>query len=148
MLADKITPGTDSETIENKEARNVLDGYALYEAAFIRNLSFPYEIDFDPLLPPTGQVRAALIQEVERLRDTFDALADLALTEGVFQVTQGNYDRAGAMLNALSKGQPMPEPEVVRTPRSGTAVHHKISLHLDTQVESPWPGRVPQHPEP
>ena len=46
----------------------------------------------------------AIITEVERLKETLDAIADLSLAEGVFQVTQGNYERAGAMLKALSEG--------------------------------------------
>lgn len=60
-----------------------------------------------------------------------DAVKDLALAEGVYQVTQGNYDRAGAMIKAVDQGSHPPEPEILQTPRSGTAVNHRVVLHFD-----------------
>ena len=70
---------------------------------------------------------------------TLDAIADLSLAEGVFQVTQGNYDRAGAMLKAISEGHAPPEPEIIRTPRGGAVVNHRMAIHLETgAVASPW----------
>src|SRR5680860_1315095 len=140
LMADKLTPDEDNDTIDQKEARNVLDGYALYEAAFIDKKSFPYDVKFSVV--PNSSVESFLKAEVSRLRDTFDAISDLSLAEGVFQVTQGNYNRAGAMLNALSQGSPMPEPEIVRTPRSGTIANHKVSLHFTPNANAnfPWSG--------
>src|SRR6185503_13729927 len=64
-------------------------------------------------------------------------IADLSLAEGVFQVTQGNYERAGAMLKALSEGTSPPDPEIVGTPRTGAVVNHKLTVHFGTG-ESPW----------
>jgi hypothetical protein len=91
-----------------------------------------------PADPNDGAGRA-IIAEVERLKETLDAIADLALAEGVFQVTQGNYERAGAMLKALTEGNAPPEPEIARTPRSGADVNHKLAVHFETGVAtSPW----------
>ncbi|MEK6281674.1 MAG: hypothetical protein AABN95_15065 [Acidobacteriota bacterium] len=140
MVADKITPGVSAaDVINRKESYQVVDGYALLEAVMLgpSPLGYPYGVDGLPLASdPAGQ---AIITEVERLKDTLDAIADLSLAEGVFQVTQGNYERAGAMLKALSEGTTPPDPEIVSTPRSGAVVNHKLTVHFETgAVESPW----------
>jgi hypothetical protein len=139
MVADKITPRAATDAINQKEAYQVVDGYALLEAVLLEQspLGYPYAVD---LLPdensPAGK---AIIAEVERLKETLDSIADLCLAEGVFQVTQGNYERAGSMLKALSEGNAPPDPEIVRTPRTGAVVNHKVTVHFETgEVESPW----------
>ena len=146
MVADKITPGDPNDAIEHKESFHVVDGYALLEAVLIDDpsLAYPYGVQGLPINPADGAARA-IIAEVERLGETLDAIADLSLAEGVFQVTQGNYERAGAMLKALSEGNAPPEPEIVKTPRSGAVVHHRLAVHFATgagssPVTSPWSG--------
>jgi hypothetical protein len=146
LVADKLTPDTADASIDRKEAYQVVDGYALVEAVFLAEppLAYPYGVQGLPLDPANG-ARQAIIAEVERLRDTLDAVSDLALAEGVFQVTQGNYERAGAMLKSISEGHAPPEPEISRTPRGGAVVHHRIAIHLETgAVQSPW--NVPATP--
>jgi hypothetical protein len=139
MVADKITPGASADAINRKESYHVVDGYALLEAVMLgpSPLGYPFGVD---LLPPEGTAAAnAIVAEVKRLKDTLDAIADLSLAEGVFQVTQGNYERAGAMLKALSEGTSPPDPEIVSTPRSGAVVNHKLTVHFATvEVVSPW----------
>lgn len=140
MVADKITPGATTDNITQKESYQVVDGYALLEAVLLgaSPLGYPYGVDG---LPGTGAARDAIITEVERLKETLDAIADLSLAEGVFQVTQGNYERAGAMLKALTEGNAPPDPEIVRTPRSGAVVNHKVTVHFEPgDVDSPWSG--------
>ena len=46
------------------------------------------------------------------MRRVADAVADLSIAEGVYQVVRGNYDRAAGTLDALSKGTHPPLPEV------------------------------------
>jgi hypothetical protein len=147
LVADKITQGDGSDQIETKEARNVFDGYALVEAAFIQEppLAYPYGVAGLPNINSTNQqarAQAAAIQaEVARMAESLDAIADLSLAEGVYQVTQGNFDRAGAMLKAMTQGESPADPEIVRTPRSGTAITQRAALHLPTgPVANPWPG--------
>ncbi|HEX8775479.1 MAG TPA: hypothetical protein VF735_18060 [Pyrinomonadaceae bacterium] len=142
LVADKITPDEANEGIARKEATQVVDGYALLEAVFLQEppLQYPFGVEGLPLDEADG-ARQAIIAEVKRLEDTLDSIADLSLAESVFQVTQGNYERAGATLKALSEGNAPPEPEIVRTPRSGAVVNHKLALHFETgAVASPWGG--------
>ena len=49
--------------------------------------------------------RAAIDAEVDRLLDVHDAVADLALAEGVHQAVQGNYDRVAAHARRVHDGQ-------------------------------------------
>lgn len=146
LVADKVTPDATSDSIDRKEAYQVVDGYALLEAVMLSNppLPYPYGVEGLPL-DPNDAARKAIIAEVERLQATLDAISDLSLAEGVFQVTQGNYERAGAMLKAVSEGHAPPEPEIIRTPRGGAVVNHRVAIHLETgAVVSPW--NVPSSP--
>jgi hypothetical protein len=144
LVADKVTPDTANEPIDRKEAYQVVDGYALLEAVFLNDppLAYPFGVEGLPTDPSDG-ARRAIIAEVDRLQVTLDAIADLSLAEGVFQVTQGNHERAGAMLKAISEGHAPPEPEIIRTPRGGAVVNHKVAIHLETgPVASPWGGTL------
>jgi hypothetical protein len=142
LVADKVTPDAANAPIDLKEAYQVVDGYALLEAVFLSTppLTYPFGVEGLPADPATG-AGLAIVTEVENLRVTLDAIADLSLAEGVFQVTQGNYERAGATLKAMSEGHAPPEPEIVNTPRGGAVVNHRIAIHLDAgDVASPWGG--------
>jgi hypothetical protein len=143
MVADKITPGAATDTISQKEVYHVVDGYALLEAVLLEGspLPYPYGVDGLPTEAENAAARQAIINEVERLKETLDSIADLSLAEGVFQVTQGNYERAGALLKALSEGNAPPDAEIVNTPRSGAVVNHEVAVHFATgAIESPWIG--------
>jgi hypothetical protein len=151
VMADKIPPevtatSQPSETTEVKEARNVFDGYALLDAVYHReppanNAIYPYGVDN---LPASGSPGAKAIEcEVAGMAESLDAVADLCLAEGVYQATQGNFERAGAMLKVMTQGESPPEPEIVRTPRSGITITQRVALHLpiDGNAER-WPGRA------
>ena len=145
LVADKITPGPDDVPVQTRETYNVLDGYALVEAAFLDETPLGYPYGVDGLPDAASAAGQAIRTEVERLAASLDAIADLALAEGVYQVVQGNYDRAGAVLKALSEGAPLPEPQVANTPRSGVAVHHKVVVHVETgAATSPWGAPTPR----
>jgi len=81
------------------------------------------------LLPARGTPELrALLHAIDDLADALDALGDLAVAEGVFQVARGNFERAGAVMAASAEGRAIPEPEIVRTPRTGRTVAHRIAL--------------------
>ncbi len=76
----------------------------------------------------------AINQEINRLRNINDALADLALAESVHQVVQANYDRTAGTLETYSKGNFPQTPEVIKTPRSGVTLTHRFGIHLDSDA--------------
>jgi hypothetical protein len=125
----------DDVTIDAVEARNVLDGLQLVERVReAGTAAYPFGLD----LPAAGPAeRAAIDTEVQRLLDVHDAVADLALAEGVHQAVRGNYDRVAGTLSAYTTGSFPPEPEVVRTPTTGTVLTHRVALHLDDGAAAP-----------
>ena len=59
---------------------------------------------------------------------------------------QGNAQRAGATVDALSRGDAQPpDVEVVRTPRAGTAVTHRLLVLADPAAPAAgWPTDATQ----
>ncbi len=136
LATDPRRPIPADTPVEAIAARNVVDGMALIAAA--RSRPYPYDV---PGLPAASTPEAAAIRaEADRIADSLDAVGDLALAEGVFQVVGGNFTRASAALDAVSKGGFPPEPEIVRTPRSGTLLTHRvmIAFHDTAPGGNPW----------
>ena len=124
-------------SIEAVEARNVVNGLA-----FIRHIknavpagkTYPFGYAADKLPIATIDQQTAINAEVDRMLNLYDAVADLAIAEGVHQVVMGNFDGAAATLDAYGQATFPPLPDVVQTPRSGIGLTHRVGLHLETNV--------------
>lgn len=134
LVADHITDTAEpTAPIDAIEARNVVDGLALVDhIERTGQTSYPFG---KPLASATAAERAAIDEEVGRIRDVHDAVADLAVAEGVYQAVQGNYGRTGATLEAYAKGTFPPEPEVIQTPRKGTNLTHRVAIHFEAGLD-------------
>ena len=55
---------------------------------------------------------------------------------------RGNFGRAGTLLDAISKGQRPPTPDVVNTPRGGLDLTHRVALLFagNPTVNAAWSG--------
>lgn len=142
LVGDRLNPTADDVPIERVEARHVIDGLAM-----IRHVqstgSRSYPFGLSELPTATSAQRAVIDEEVARLERHLDALGDLLLAEGVHQIVRGNTDRAVAALDALGTGEALPDPEVVRTPRSGRHLTHRVALHLVPRAPfDPYGGRI------
>ena len=127
----EIPPGTSTEHVE---ARNVVDGLALAETT--RGLPYPYGIAG---LPAAGSAEAtAIAAEVDRVHDALDAAADLLLAESVHHAVQGNLARTAAAQQALTSPALPPEPEIIRTPRSGRALTFRVTIAFDVDATTGW----------
>ena len=113
IVANKLTE--PSAATESAGASNVVDGLALQRAWAAGTVSV------------NGGVPSSVESVLEALADDLDALGDLSIAEGVYQAMRGNYGRGGALLDALSRGDHPPEPEVVRTDPAGRDVTHRIA---------------------
>ena len=85
------------------------------------------------------------------LERCIDAVADVVLAESVHQGVLGNPARQGGLFGALNRGEgPMPEIEVLETPRSGEALTHRSSWRCRTAIRpsigprprAHWPSRA------
>ncbi|MET9735778.1 hypothetical protein ABZZ79_35685 [Streptomyces sp. NPDC006458] len=122
------------EPAESVAARNVVDGLRLRAAR--RAGTIPW--GSAGLTPNTAQ-RAAIEDELRKLDDAVDAVADLLLAESVHQTLRGSPAAAGATLDSLAKGHRPPEPDVVRTPRGGGVLHQRVALVLSaTDLPPEW----------
>ncbi|MEO8588231.1 MAG: hypothetical protein ABI432_02595 [Flavobacteriales bacterium] len=136
LRANKMADTVDEEgSIETIEARNVVDGQKLMEHV-IAHHDIPYPWGKDLLRGP-GEDR--INEEVKKLKEANDALADLTLAESVHQMARGNTERAAATMDMFSKGTFPVQPEVVRMQRSGTVLTHRMALHFDVTAPATDP---------
>jgi hypothetical protein len=132
-VSGRLTDLSPGVSIDSIEARNVVDGLALVEAT---GGAYPYGIGG---LPATGTAEAAAVAaEIDRAHDALDAVSDLLLAESVHQATQGNLDRTQSALQALTAPGTPPEPEIIRTPRSGRVLTFRALLALDVNATDGW----------
>lgn len=79
----------------------------------------------------------------DRLTDSLDAVKDLLLSEGVFQMVQGNVDRAGAVMTAMKDTNIPPELDIISTPRSS---HLSFTNKVAVQFGNPDPTKPASNP--
>lgn len=93
--------------------------------------------------PPGSPDFTALEEALKALDDLVDSVGDSVVAESVYQLVQGNPLRSGATLDAIAAGEvPPPELEVIRTPRSGIGLTHRLcTLFPATDGTAPagWP---------
>lgn len=136
LIEQHLIPQQGIGAVEAIPANNVVNGLTLAESG----LDFPYGADID-LLPFPEPLRTALRDAVtgekDKLEDTLDAVKDLLLSESVYQLVQGNFDRAAAVTNALRDVHIPPEIEVINTPKSS---HLGFTNRVTIQFEQVLPG--------
>ena len=130
----RYTETTSPQAMEAIEAQHVTDGLDLLRKWKTGEIRFG--VGHLPKAD-TGD-GPAIVRQLDALAATVDAVGDLLTAEGVHQLVQGNELRAGATLDAVARGEtPPPEPEVVRTPRSGAAHTHRIAVLLSGAAATP-----------
>lgn len=128
---------TDAEKAKLKEL--LLDGLKLQEVS----------IDWtsEDLRKATTEEKAELQRELSRLAEAVDAVADLALAESVHHAIRGDHARAGATLEAITRGEAPPpaELEFIRTPRTGMNHTHRICVIFGAPPATfPWGTSTPR----
>jgi hypothetical protein len=132
LVAGKLTAGGPAEQVA---ADNVVDALGLLDLV---GEPTPTAVD-GALRPYQGGVTAtdwpsvltAVAAAITVTRDAVDAVADLLVAEGVFQLVRGNPARAAGSVDAIAAaGSPPPAPAVIDTVRGGTAVVHRAVVAL------------------
>jgi hypothetical protein len=105
-------------------------------------------------LPALGSAdQGAIDAAIETLRDVADAIADIGTAESVHQALQRNPIRAAGTLDALTRGEvpASDDPDVLRTPRQGTGVTHRLLVVAPDPQSDPalaaleaWPATPAQ----
>jgi hypothetical protein len=136
LVADHLvsTKTDSSASIEAIEAKNVIDGLKLINHVLQASVkTYPYGLTG---LPAASADQAqAINDEVGRITDIQDAIADLIISEQVYQVVQGNFERASGNAEAFSKGSYPPDVDIISTPRSGVTLTHRMAIQFDAGAD-------------
>ncbi|WP_433684662.1 hypothetical protein [Nocardia sp. CA-119907] len=131
--------GAVPTTLESIAAAEVVDGVRLLEiqradpTLITARLGQPpaaYAAYLEKWPAPTDDEVTAVLAAIKRLDRLHDAVADLLLAESVHQLVLGSPARSAAAMDALAGDGLPPEPEVIRTPRSGVALSHRVVVLL------------------
>jgi len=163
-LAFPYRPAGNSPDDEPKEAigaRDVVDAVALMDAwqtdaGKARVFLASVEIEnaaaaagkikpFDLLKPEEWTSFTQIVNDAIALAD---AVSDLLLAEGMYQIVQGNFERAGAAMAAVDK-QALPiDAQVARTPRGGVAYTQRVAALCPALAAQDWPQDERSRAEP
>jgi hypothetical protein len=142
LVADQRndTKTDDDVPIETIAASNVLDGLKLIRRVNEGHGEYPFgfSIGNNPGDLPGASTtqKKAIGEEVDRLLNIYDALADSVMAEQVYQAVQGNYERAAGNAEAFSQGAYPPQIEVVDTPRTGISLTQRVAIQFDSSASS------------
>lgn len=69
---------------------------------------------------------------IEQMADTFDALSDLVLSEGVYQLVQGNRVAFAALMQNMQDGRFSTQPQITEIPMQSAVIRHKAGISFRT----------------
>lgn len=159
LIARKLEQGGQAITVpvEDIAANNVVDGLELlkrFQKGMSTSLWNEYSIPFGPqvgnqtvVLPPADDTNPDfknIRDSIAILENAVDAVSDALTAENAYQIVRGNPLRAGATVESISGGEAaLPELEVIRTPRTGIALTHRVvTLFKGTPtIPSDWVGQ-------
>ena len=125
-------------------ARDVVDGVALLAAwetdpnAVRVRLAQSLAGLAQPAPAPTNAEWTTVARIVQDVRDLADSVSDLLMAEGIHQIVQGNFERAGGAM-AIADKQALPiEPEVPKTPRGGASYTQRVVALCTVADAGPW----------
>jgi len=141
LTANQLIPNESGDS--QAEANNVVHGLDLVK--FLKdNTANDLGLSFNADPVEAEKERTVINQLTDELNDILDALGDLNMAEGVYQAVLGNFERAGANLNAMTEGKLPPDPQVIETPRTGITVTHRVGLLFDlSDTASRWTNVPP-----
>jgi len=155
LVAKKLEQ-TD-QAVEAIAANNVVDGLELqrrWQAALKAPPSVGERLVFlfstlknKPAQADLIGSKAVLEAELNSLADAVDAVGDALMAESVYQVVRGNPLRAASTVESIAGGEtPPPELEVVRTPRTGIALTHRLVTLVSGEPVLPPEWTAPVNP--
>jgi hypothetical protein len=133
LVAGRLTAGGP---VEQVAADNVVDGLSLLEltgprtATAVRTALAPHRGGVNNA--DWARVVATAVEALADAADVLDAVADLLVAEGVYQLVQGNPARSAGAVDAIAAaGTPPPQQlSVVDSVRGGIAVVHRAAVAL------------------
>jgi len=137
IVAHKLTEKSDAQPAEKVAARNVVDGVALVRDYRERNSKNQCKLSgfFDDIEKINDENHETELKKVLKITEsTMDAVGDLLMNESIYQAVQGNYERAGAALEAASGNQAPSKLESIATPVSGRTFTHRVCTLFNNEL--------------
>lgn len=138
----QIAPPPQVSGGEAVERRVLLDGLELHRRWTDERTGLFGEID-----SMSDRDRARLTLILDGLDAAIDAAGDAVTAENVFQFARGNLARSGGSLDEIATGKaPPPSLEFIRTPRTGTAITHRVlvAVEIGTRRSAGWATATPR----
>ena len=73
-----------------------------------------------------GEKEKVLLACIQEIYDSYDALADVAMSDSIYHLCQGNTDAAAAVMSALNNEQMLPMPAVTEIPMNHVRIENKV----------------------
>jgi hypothetical protein len=125
------------DPVEGVPARDVVNGLRVVQA--FRAGSLDASLGF----VENAAERASIVTTAAAVAGTFDACSDLMLAESVHHAALGNDARAGSIVTAAGEFMHVPDEfDVIRTPRTGTGLTHRVIVAMTDAA----PAAVPLTP--
>lgn len=153
---EKANNNTDINTNinGNSYAMTVINGELLLSSILIDEDKTRKKNVSDYLMEPTNGIKwfhelfkgrpenhkKSLALLIEQIADTFDALGDLVLSEGVYQLVQGNRVAFSALMKNLEDGNVIATPQVTEIPMHSAVIRHKVAVALNCNEEADISG--------
>ena len=126
--------GNITGPVETIDDYHVVNGISIVDAKD----DFPNGLAGLPVLSTNQTTALAAIRK--NIINTLDAFHDILVAESAYQMALGNFDRAAAVVQAISNSQLLPEIEVVNTPRGvDLALTNRFVVHFAPAMSNnPW----------
>ena len=89
-----------------------------------------------------------LLDLIQKVEDSYDALADVIASETVYKLTEGNQAAVDALMNALQTGRNVPLPDVTEIPLTSAYIEQRVFAALDTSAKASQQDSYMQAAEP
>jgi hypothetical protein len=116
-------------------SRNVCHGIHLLERWRARAT----DLEFQQVVPPSSTAAQAIDQLFLEVDDVVDALGDLLVADGVYQVGKGRGANAVTSFDGIVRGESFTDVEVLNTPRHGPSFLYRLTGFVnEAPQDSPW----------
>ncbi len=77
---------------------------------------------------------------VEQIADTYDAVNDLILSEGVYQLVKGNRTALSALMNKMEHNSLIARPEILDIPMRSISISHRLIVNFKARTTAEKPN--------
>ncbi len=106
-----------------------------YDSKDIKTLAEAIIKNYDNKIGETkfvGKKKKVFANLVEQIADTYDAVNDLILSEGVYQLVKGNRTALSGLMNKMEHNSLIARPEILDIPMRSVNISHRLVVNFKT----------------